>query len=368
MNRDAFLGARLLLAFLGGSLALSFALVLVGAPDHATFGPMVRAAVLSVGSAYGANGSMSIGNAVLSATAHPLLVSLLPVAGSWWLLRRAPVRPEWVGAAAGTAGLMLLGMVEWANGVHGVSVDAGLAGLGLALAVGLTGGLAWAVRRPAPVGRALDLVMVAALGVVLLGLAAEVVAWVSESGGGTGHVPMQTEIALAVAYAPNAGVGALALGLGGGLAVTGISSEYSTFVARFAGDGPTANFGAPHGEGAWAHALHLPGLVSVFVLAPVLVLATAWSARRLRDRAELMIWSAGLVVLYLGLSVLASVRLGVGYDGFELVGSLAPTVWGRVAGLLAVPAGFAVFLMTRSASEPGLDVGDRTRELSREVP
>lgn len=366
MTRDAFLSARVVFALLVGSLGLAFVLVLIGAPDGASFLDVVRGAVLSTGAAYGAHASTSAGKAQVLAAASPLLISLLPLAGAWWLVRRSAIRLDWVGAAAVSGGLAMFGLAEWANGLHGVAVNAPVAGVGLALALAVIGTLGWAADRWGFVRRPVDLLICAALGLVLVGLATELVTWLSYSGGGGGGVAWHTELTLAIAYAPNVGVAAVALGLGGGLAVTGISPEYFTFVARFAGEGPTANFGAPHGQGDWAQALHLPGLVCVYVLAPLLVIALAYVTSRLRSRGERVVWASGLTILFVGASVAASMRLSVNYEGFELAGSLAPTWWGRLAALMALPLGLAL-AQVRSATEPGLDVGDRTRELSREV-
>jgi hypothetical protein len=367
MARDAFLAARLLLVFLGVSLGLAFVLVLVGSSDQAGFSDIVKGAVLAVGAGFGGTISERVGGATLSATATPLLIAFVPAIVAWLLLRRASLRIEWVGAVATCAGLGTWGMVAWANGWDRLTVNAPVAGGGVAAAIVVVGALARSSRRWPVMGRPLDLVALAAAGLVLLGLVTELACGLSAGGHGSGHVPVHTQIPLAIAYAPNVGVAALALGLGGGLSVTGISSEYFAFVGRFVGDGPVARFGAPHGEGPWADALHLPGLVSVFLLAPLLVLTVAGTTRWLRTRGELIAWAVALGALVVGSALAAAAAVSVDYEGFVLGGSLDPTWWGRLAGLSAIPLGLAVFALTRSAGQPRLDVGDSTRELSREV-
>lgn len=367
MARDALLAARLLAVFLGLGLGLAFVLVLIGSSDQAGFGDLIHGTVLAVGAAFGGHISDTVGGATLSASACPLLVALVPTVTNWLLLRRAPVRVEWVGAAAVCAGLGMYGLVEWAKGWHHLAVDGPVAGLGVAVAIIAVGGLAWSAGRWPVLRRPVDLVALAVVGLIVLGLMVELICGLTANGNGSGRVPLHTQIALAIAYAPNAGVASLALGLGGGLAVTGISSEYFTFVGRFVGDGPVAQFGAPRGEGPWAAVLHLPGLVSVFVLAPLLVITLGWSARWLRTRGELIAWAVGLGAFLIGSAFAATVTVSADYEGFVLAGSLDPTWWGRLAGLTAIPLGLVAFALSRSASQPGLDVGDRTRELSREV-
>lgn len=367
MARDAFLAARLLLAFVGVSLGLAFILVLVGSSAGAGFGDLLRGTALAAGAGFGGHISERVGGATLSAAANPLLLAFVPALVSWIVLRRSPVRLEWVGAVAICAGLGIYGSVAWANGWHHLSVNASVAAVAVAVAIAVVGAVAWSADRWPVVRRPFDLVAFAAVGLIVLGLATELICGLTANGHGAGRVPLHTQIALAIAYSPNAGVAALALGLGGGLAVTGINSEYFTFVGRFVGDGPVAQFGTAHGEGPWADALHLPGLVSVFALAPMLVLAVAWSATRLRTRGELIAWALGLTALIVGSAVAAAAAVSVDYDGFVLAGSLDPTWWGRLAGLTAIPLGLAAFVLTRSTGQPRLDVGDRTRELSREV-
>lgn len=367
MVRDELLAARLLCVFLGLSFALAFVLVLLGASGHAGVQDLLRGAVLAMGAAFGGHGSVRVGGATLSATASPLLIAFLPVVVTWVMVRRSQMRLEWIGAAAVCAGLAVVGLLAWVNGWRGLSVNAVGSGAGAAGVLVGVGGLGWSAGRWPFLRRPLDLIAAAALGLVVLGLATELICGLTSNGGGSGRVPVHTQIALAIAYAPNAGVAALVLGLGGGFAVTGISTQYFAFVGRFVGDGPVARFGAPHGESAWADALHLPGLVSVFVLAPIFVLAVAWSTRWLRTRRELAAWALGLAVLVIGSGFAAVPALSVDYDGFVLGGSLDPTWWGRLAGLTAIPLGLAAFVLTRSASQPRLDVGDGARELSREV-